>query len=116
MKDAISPVKRVYGDFNIIKRPSKLSEEQKEDLLQKLFNKNPEIYSLVPEVKQKIRERMDWIDGYKYMEPKISELKALAEELRQEFKYAVWCGMGGSGLFPYVLSQIFTPKENFLNL
>ncbi|MFN3567715.1 MAG: phosphoheptose isomerase [Caldimicrobium sp.] len=116
MEDAFSSIKKVYGDFNIIKRPSKLSEEEKEELLQKLFNKNPELYSLVPEIKQKIRERMDWVEGYKYIEPKLSEFKALADELRQEFKYAVWCGMGGSGLFPYVLSQVFTPKENFLTL
>lgn len=109
-------IKRVYGDFNLIKRPSKLSVEEKDAILQKLFNKDPEVYTLLPELKQKIRERMDWIEGYRYIEPKLNELKDLAEELRQEFKYILWCGMGGSALFPYVLSQIFTPKDGYFNL
>ncbi|MDM7202637.1 MAG: phosphoheptose isomerase [Thermodesulfobacteriaceae bacterium] len=106
-------VRKVYQDFNIIKRPSKLSEAEKEKLLQRLFNKDAEIYSLVPEIKAKIRERMDWIEGPNYIEPKISELKSLGEEIKNEFKYVLWCGMGGSALFPYVISQLFTSKEGY---
>ncbi len=116
MTELIPTIKKVYGDFNLVKRPSKLSEEEKSALLQRLFNKDPELYSLNPETKQKIKERMDWIEGYRYIEPRLKELKDLAEELKQEFKYVLWCGMGGSALFPYVLSEVFTPKEGFLNL
>ncbi len=116
MEKGFPRIVKTYGDFGIIKRPSKLSEEEKEKIITRLFEKDAELFSLDPETKKKVIERLDWIEGYRYIEPKIQELKAFTEEVRKSFKYVLWCGMGGSGLFPYVLSQIFTPKEGYLTL
>lgn len=116
MRTDIPKVVKVYSDFGIIKRPSKLSEEEKEKILQRLFQKDAELFTLDPEVKKKIRERLDWVEGYKYIEPKLKELKALAEEVRKEYQFVLWCGMGGSGLFPLVLSQLFAPAEGYPEL
>jgi len=116
MGEPFPKIVRTYGEFSIIKRPSRLSEEEKENLLKRLFEKDAELYSLNPETKQKIRERLDWVEGYRYIEPKLEELKAFAESVRKEFKHVLWCGMGGSGLFPYVLSQVFTPQEGYPTL
>jgi len=116
MEEVFPRIVKTYGEFGIIKRPSKLSEEEKQTLLKRLFSKDPEVFTLDPETKEKIRERLDWVEGYRYIEPRLKELKAFAEEIRKEFKQVVWCGMGGSGLFPYVLSQMFTPKEGYPTL
>ncbi|MCS7199380.1 MAG: phosphoheptose isomerase [Caldimicrobium sp.] len=111
-----SRITKVYGDFNIIKRPSKLTEEEKLEVLKKLFSKEADLFSTDPEVQGKIRARLDWIEGYKYMESRLDTLKALAEELRREFKYVIWCGMGGSALFPLVLTEIFGPLDGYPQL
>lgn len=113
MEPFFPKITRVYGDFNIIKRPSKLSLEEKAEILQRLFKKEASLFTADPELQRKIASRLDWVDGYKYMEPRLEELIKFAEEVRQEFKYVLWCGMGGSGLFPYVLSQMFTPAPGF---
>jgi glucose-6-phosphate isomerase/transaldolase/glucose-6-phosphate isomerase len=113
MSEPFPRIVKVYEEKGLIKRPSKLSEEEKERILQKLFAKDPTLFSLSPEVVEKVKNRLGWVDGYRYIEPKISELKTFAEAVRAKFKEVVWCGMGGSALFPYVLSQMFAPKEGF---
>ncbi len=107
---------KVYGDYKHIKRPSKLTAEEKEELLTKLFQKDPSIFTSDAETQKKIRERLDWVDGYKYIEKKILQFKKLAEEIRNEFRYVLWCGMGGSALFPLVLTQIFSSAEGYPQL
>ncbi len=116
MEKEFPKIKKVYGEFGLIQRPSKLSNEEKGKILRRLFNKDPEIYSLDPEIKKKIQERMEWVEGYKYIEPRLEELKDFAEKIKKEFSYVVWCGMGGSGLFPLVLSQMFSSKEGYPEL
>ncbi|MFZ8831181.1 MAG: phosphoheptose isomerase [Thermodesulfobacteriaceae bacterium] len=116
MSEPFPRIVKVYEEKGLIKRPSKLSEEEKERILQKLFAKDPTLFSLSPEVVEKVKNRLGWVDGYRYIEPKVAELKSFAEAVRAKFKQVVWCGMGGSALFPYVLSQMFAPKEGFPNL
>ncbi|MCS7149815.1 MAG: phosphoheptose isomerase [Caldimicrobium sp.] len=109
-------ITKVYGDFNIIKRPSKLSSEEKDKLLKKLFNKEPDLFSEDPEIQRKIKDRLGWVEGYKYIESRIESLKKLADNLREEFKQVIWCGMGGSALFPLVLSEIFGARDGYPQL
>ncbi|MGC8872729.1 MAG: phosphoheptose isomerase [Caldimicrobium sp.] len=116
MEKGFPKIVRTYGELGIIKRPSKLSEEEKERIINRLFEKDAELFTLDPVSKKKIRERLDWVEGYKYIEPKLEDLRAFAEEVRDCFRYVLWCGMGGSALFPYVLSQIFSPKEGYPSL
>jgi glucose-6-phosphate isomerase len=116
MDELFPRIVKVYEEKGLVKRPSKLSEEEKERILQKLFAKDPTLFSLSPEVVEKVKNRLGWVDGYRYIETKVPELKSFAEAVRAKFKQVVWCGMGGSALFPYVLSQMFAPKEGFPNL
>lgn len=116
MDAGIPKITRVYGDFGIIKRPSRLREEEKERIIQRLFEKDAELFTLDPETKRRIQERLDWVEGYKYIEPRLGEIKALAEEVKGEYQYVLWCGMGGSALFPLVLSQFFTSGEGYPEL
>lgn len=108
-------IKKTYKDIGRIKRPKNLPEEAKKEILEKLFQKNAEIFSSDKEIQRKIRERLDWIEGPNYILPKIRELQNFAEKIKEEFSNIVWCGMGGSGLFPLVLAQIFGPKEGYPN-
>ncbi|NPA39906.1 MAG: phosphoheptose isomerase [Thermodesulfobacteria bacterium] len=106
-------IRKTYKDFGIIKRPKNMSEEEKQKLIEKLFEKDPTMFTSDPEIQEKIRKRLDWIDGYNYIQPKLPELKAFADEIKKEFKSVVWCGMGGSSLFPLVLNKIFGPAEGY---
>ena len=108
-------IKKTYKEIGKMKRPKNFSEEVKKEVLRKLFQKNPEIFSSDKEIQKKIKNRLDWIEGYHYILPKIKELQNFAEEIRKEFLNIVWCGMGGSSLFPLVLSQTFGSKEGYPN-
>ncbi len=77
MEKGFPRIVKTYGEFGIIKRPSKLSEEEKERIIVKLFEKDAELFSLDPDKKKKIRERLDWVEGYKYIEPKLKNLNSL---------------------------------------
>lgn len=116
MKEKYPRIVKKYKEFGRIKRPSKLSSEEKQTILKKLFQKDPSIYTDKSDLQEKIRKRMDWIDGYKYIKPKIEDLLNFAEEVKKEFSNVVWCGMGGSSLFPLVLEKMFTPKNGYPSL
>ncbi len=104
---------KTYKEFGKIKRPRKLSSEQKQEIIRRLFEKDPELFSTDPELKEKIRNRLDWVDGANPIKPKLKELKNFAEEVRDSFANVVWCGMGGSSLFPLVLKRVIGEKEGY---
>jgi len=106
-------ITKTYKDFGRIKRPRKLSPEKKQELLKALFSKDPSIFSEDREVQEKIRKRLDWVDGPNYIEGKIEELKKFADKVRANYSHVVWCGMGGSSLFPLVLKRMFGPSEGY---
>lgn len=106
-------IKKTYKEFGHVKRPRDLSQEEKQQILQRLFEKDPSVFSIDPEIQKKVRERLDWIDGPSYIFSKKEEIIRFAEEIRQTFFHVVWCGMGGSSLFPLVLSQIFGPQAGY---
>lgn len=106
-------IKKTYKEFGHIKRPKDISLEVKQQILQRLFQKDPSIFSSDFEVQKKIRERLDWVDGPSYILSKVGEIKSFAEEIKKEFSYVIWCGMGGSALFPLVLSQVFGPQPGY---
>ncbi|AIH03722.1 MAG: Glucose-6-phosphate isomerase [Thermodesulfobacterium sp. 37_54] len=104
---------KTYRDFGHIKRPRTLSNEQKQELLQRLFQKDASLFSSDPAIQEKIKKRLDWIDGVTPILPKIKNYQAFAEEVKSEFSHIVWCGMGGSALFPLVLGQMFGPQPGY---
>lgn len=115
MEESPVIVKKIYKDFGKIKRPKNLSQEEKQEILKKLFQKEAEIFSQDPKVKENIKKRLDWIEGPNLILSKIKDLETFAEEIKKEFSYIIWCGMGGSALFPLVLLQTFGPKEGYPN-
>lgn len=106
-------IKKVVKTFGKIKRPSSLSAEEKQEILKRFFQKDATVFPLDLEIQERIKKRFDWIKGPSYIKPKIQELQNFAEEVRKNFSHIVWCGMGGSALFPLVLSQTFGPKEGY---
>ncbi len=109
-------IKKTYKEFGKVKRPKNISNEEKQELLVRLFKRDVSIFSSDPEVQEKIKKRLDWLEGPNYILPKIEELKAFAEEIKNEFSHVVWCGMGGSSLFPLVLSEVFGPAQGYPEL
>jgi len=106
-------IAKTYRDFGHIKRPRNFSNEQKQEILQRLFQKDPSLFSSDPEVQEKIKRRLDWVDGVISILSKIKDYQAFAEGVKTEFSHVVWCGMGGSSLFPWVLSQMFGPQPGY---
>ncbi|QJA06582.1 phosphoheptose isomerase [Thermosulfurimonas marina] len=96
-----------------LRRPTSLSPEEKQALVAGLFAQDPSIFTPEPEIQARIAQRLGWIKAVERMEPKLPELKAFAEEVRGEFEEVLWCGMGGSSLFPLALSLIFGPQEGY---
>ncbi len=96
-----------------LKRPSSLSEEEKQALLAKIWERDPSAFSSDPEEQKKIAQRLGWLEAPERMKARIPELRSLAEEAKERFEEIVWCGMGGSSLFPYTLSQIFGPQPGY---
>ena len=97
-----------------LKRPKKLSEEQKQAILQKLFQKDASVYTDDPELQKSIANRLGWIEAPQRMRPHLDELRAFAQKVKEEgFETVVHCGMGGSSLFPLALSKIFGPEPGW---
>ena len=104
---------KVIKEIGRIKRPKKMSSEEKQELLRKLFAKDPSLFSKDKEIQEKIRKRLDWVDGIAVSEPYLEKFKKFSEQVKEKFSYVIWCGMGGSSLFPLVLSQVFTPSKGY---
>ncbi len=103
--------KKTYKDFGRIKRPKNFSYEEKQEILKNLFQKKAEIFSQDQKIQEDIKRRLDWIEGPNLILSKLKELEVFAEEIKKEFSNIVWCGMGGSALFPLVLLHTFGSKE-----
>ncbi len=96
-----------------LRRPTRMSEEEKQALVAKIFAGDPSAFTEDPEEAQKIANRLGWVRAPKRMRPKLPELSAFAEEVKDRFQEIVWCGMGGSSLFPLALARIFGPQEGY---
>ncbi len=89
------------------KRPTKLPEGEKQEILRKILAKDPSAFTEDPEEQKLIGQRLGWVDAPKRMRPHLEDLKAFAAEVKEEFEGVVHCGMGGSSLFPLALEKIF---------
>ncbi len=96
-----------------IRRPTRMSEEEKQELVARIFAADPLAFTEEPEEAEKIANRLGWVKAPERMRERLTELRAFAEEVREKFAEIVWCGMGGSSLFPLALSQIFGPQEGY---
>jgi glucose-6-phosphate isomerase len=64
-----------------------------------------------------ISNRLGWLTSPEEMESQIETLEIFASRLKADgFTHVLWCGMGGSSLFPMVLIQAFGKASQGLNL
>ena len=88
--------------------PSHLTEEQKQELLKRIWNEDPSVWSDNAEVQEKIRNRLGWLTCVPDMLNKAEEIKDFASQVKDSgITDIVLLGMGGSSLCPLVCSQIF---------
>jgi transaldolase/glucose-6-phosphate isomerase len=82
-----------------------------------LWAKDGSLWSDVPEVRQKIQQRLGWLDVPSSMLDEIDRFTRLAEDVRQSgFTHAVLLGMGGSSLAPEVFQRIFGRCDGYPEL
>ncbi|WP_022852396.1 phosphoglucose isomerase [Thermodesulfatator atlanticus] len=94
-------------------RPSKLTEEEKKDILARILAKDPSVFPLPEEAQEKIKERLGWVDAPQRMRPHLPAIKEFASKAKEKFQKVILCGMGGSSLFPLALSKIFGPEPGW---
>ena len=95
-------------------RPSKLSDKEKQEILEKIFQRDASVYTDDPEKQKHIAQRLGWLEAPKRMRPHLEDLYAFAQKVKEEgFDSVVHCGMGGSSLFPLALGKIFGPEPGW---
>jgi transaldolase/glucose-6-phosphate isomerase len=79
-----------------------------EDWVDRIWRKDPTLWSDDPETGERIVERLGWLHAPEAFLDHAEELVAFADAVRdQGFTAAVLCGMGGSSLAPEVLSLVY---------
>jgi glucose-6-phosphate isomerase len=84
---------------------------------QRLFERDPWLWSRDPVVQAGIAERLGWLDAPSHFREQIPALEGFGEGLRADgFRAAVVAGMGGSSLAPEVLLRTFGVAPDWLDL
>jgi glucose-6-phosphate isomerase/transaldolase/glucose-6-phosphate isomerase len=96
----------------VIIRPFSLSEEEKRRTFERLWAKDASLWSQDQEEQAQILNRLGWLELPERMTDRLQELKEFGAEMASAgFDHAVVLGMGGSSLFPLVLSEVFEEAE-----
>ncbi|HEU5422845.1 MAG TPA: bifunctional transaldolase/phosoglucose isomerase, partial [Nitrolancea sp.] len=81
---------------------------ERERAVERLWQKDASLWSNDPQVQQKIKDRLGWLEVPQTMLGEVGRLNKLAEDVRQAgFESAVLLGMGGSSLAPEVFQHTF---------
>ncbi len=108
---------REKGVLKVNIYPSHMKEEEKQELLKRIWNADPSVWSDDPAVQEKIKNRLGWLRCVPDMQEKLDEITGFATEVRNShIKDIVLLGMGGSSLCPLVCSSIFGSSEGFPEL
>ncbi len=100
-----------------IVRPDKLSDEERQRTIERLWEKDPSLWSDNTEDFDAITNRLGWLDVIDRIRDKVGEIKAFGLEVKENgYKRACLLGMGGSSLFALVISEIFGPADGFPEL
>ncbi len=98
----------------MITRPYKLSQEEKQAVLERFWNKDPSLWAESEEEYPAIVNRLGWLDVIPKIRPKLQEIKDFGVSIRDGgYEQVCLLGMGGSSLFALVLSKVFGPQEGF---
>ena len=89
-------------------RPYLLTESQQMEIVRRLWDRDPGLWTDDPETAQAVANRLGWLEAVERMEPELQELEAFAAEVAaQGVEKVLLLGMGGSSLCPLVVSQVF---------
>jgi len=94
--------------------PSSIDNNKKNNILNKLLEKNPTIWTDNQEIQNKIINRLGWLDVKPKWSNWIDICKNFINNLNNSgIKNIILFGMGGSSLCPIVLKDIFGIKESY---
>ncbi len=97
--------------------PSRLSNDEKQELLKRIWREDPSLWSDDPDTQEKIKNRLGWLRCVPDMLEKADEITGFADQVRESgIKEVILLGMGGSSLCPLVFSRIFPRKEGYPKL
>jgi glucose-6-phosphate isomerase len=78
------------------------------ELVPKIMNRRPEVYSTEKELKSLIGNRLGWVDVASMMKGRITEIEKFGQKaLADGIKHVVLVGMGGSSLCPEVFKLVY---------
>jgi glucose-6-phosphate isomerase len=84
---------------------------------ERLFERDPSLWSADPDVQAAIAERLGWLDAPDHFHAEIGPLEAFGERIRDTgFSGVIVAGMGGSSLAPEVLARTFGDGGDWLEL
>jgi transaldolase / glucose-6-phosphate isomerase len=88
-----------------------------EDWVNRLFSRDPSLWSTDAHVQAAILERLGWLEAPAHFTERIPSLEGFGDGVVDEgFTTAVLAGMGGSSLAPDVLHRTFGTQEGYLDL
>lgn len=94
-----------------------LEKTDKSSLLSRIWKKDATVWKKEVSHQKEISNRLGWLEAPTVSKMKLNDILAFAEEIKKEdYKYAVLIGMGGSSLAPEVFSLTFGSKEGFPKL
>ncbi len=94
-----------------------VAKARDESWAERLFAKDPSLWSSDARVQQAISERLGWLDAPAHFTDRIAALEGFGEGTRDAgFTTAIVAGMGGSSLGPDVLAKTFGADEDWLSL
>jgi transaldolase/glucose-6-phosphate isomerase len=84
---------------------SRIADFEKNEIVKKIFNHQPEVWTTDPEGQAEIIKRLGWLDAPTISRNIIPEIEALKTSLQTEgYEQILLLGMGGSSLAPEVFS------------
>ncbi len=89
---------------------------QSEKTIARLWKKDAALWKSDEAHQKIIANSLGWLSVVDLMVSKAGELRDFAEETKKDFTHAVVLGMGGSSLFPEVLSRVFGRQSGYPQL
>jgi glucose-6-phosphate isomerase len=90
---------------------------QEEDFVERLWQRDPAVWSDDEKTRQQISESLGWLDVVETMQQRVGELDDFLQEVKEDgFEQLVHMGMGGSSLAPLVFQRTFAVDEDALQL
>jgi glucose-6-phosphate isomerase len=108
-------------DFHLanLERPihDRLLAAERQGLSRRLWAREAALWKEPPEIQEKIRNRLGWLDVAAKMQGRVPELSAFASRAKAEgFSRTVLLGMGGSSLAPEVIQGTVGSQNGFPRL